>query len=444
MGVAAAREIDLAGRPASRAVWIGRLVVRNLQIAFWLTATLVAFPVFRVRRGSWTGATGAAIAFLFQRLGATFIKIGQIMSTRPDIFPAELLGPLSLLQDRVPPFPFAEVRAALEEEYGRPLEEVFEELSPEPVASASVAQVHRGVLRERAGRPAVVAVKVRRPGIVRRAYLDEAILRAGAKVVALVPTVSLISPVESVDHFCHAVNLQLDFRIEAENNHTFRRNFADDAHVLFPELVDELCSDRVLVMEFIDGVKDSELRDVGNDPVYLARKGIEIICRMIYHHGFVHADLHPGNVFYLPGNRIALLDLGLVARLDDDARRTIAEINFYMAAGMGKELAALMGAETGWSSPEAFAAFEADVVGYVARVHGRPLEELQITVLIGEIFNLLRRHRVRAKADFTVVNIALMVVEGIGRKFDPTLNPSVEARPWLEAALRSASLPFPR
>jgi ubiquinone biosynthesis protein len=435
VGVAAPREIDLAGRPASRAVWIGRLVVRNLQIAFWLAATLLALPIFRARRGSWTGAAGAAIAFLFQRLGATFIKVGQIMSTRPDIFPVEFLAPLSLLQDRVPPFPFAEVRAALEEEYGRPLDDVFDELSPEPVASASVAQVHRGVLRERAGRPAVVAVKVRRPGIVRRAYLDEAILRTGAQVVALVPTVSLISPVESVDHFCQAVNLQLDFRIEAENNHTFRRNFADDPHVLFPELVDELCSDRVLVMEFIDGVKDSELCAVGNDPRYLARKGIEIICRMIYHHGFVHADLHPGNVFYLPGNRIALLDLGLVARLDDDARRTIAEINFYMAAGMGKELAALMGAETVWSSPDAFAAFEADVIGYVARVHGRPLEELQITALIGEIFNLLRRHRVRAKADFTVVNIALMVVEGIGRKFDPTLNPSVEARPWLEAAL---------
>jgi ubiquinone biosynthesis protein len=433
--VGVAREIDLAGRPASRAVWIGRLVVRNVQIAFWLAVTALAFPVFRLRRGSSVGALGTAIAFLFQRLGATFIKVGQIMSTRPDIFPAEFLEPLALLQDRVPPFPFDEARKALETEYGRRLEDVFAEFSREPIASASVAQVHRGVLRDREGRPDVVAVKVRRPGIVRRAYLDEAILRAGAKVIELVPTVALISPVESIDNFCRAVNLQLDFRIEAENNRTFRKNFADDPHVLFPRLVDELCSDDVLVMEFIDGVKDADLAKVETDRIYLARKGIEIICRMIYHHGFVHADLHPGNVLYLTGNRIALLDLGLVARLDEEARRTIASINFFMAAGMGKELAALMGADTNWPSPEAFAAFESDVIVFVARVHGRPLEELQITVLIGELFNLLRRHRVRARADFTVVNIALMVVEGIGRKLDPTLNPSVEARPWLEAAL---------
>jgi ubiquinone biosynthesis protein len=432
---AAAREIDLAERPARGVVWLARVVAREVQIAFWLAVAALALPVFRLRRGSWTAALGAATAFLFERLGATFIKIGQIMSTRPDVFPPEFLAPLALLQDRVRPFPFADVRNVLEEEFGGPLEATFAEISAEPVASASVAQVHRARLRDRPDAPAVVAVKIRRPGIVRRAYLDEAILRAGARLVTWIPTASLVSPVESIDQFCRAVNLQLDFRIEAANNRTFRRNFAGDPHVVFPALVDDLCTDRVLVMEFVEGVKDDDLAAVGSDPAFLARKGIEIICRMIYHHGFVHADLHPGNVLYLSGNRFALLDLGLVARLDDEARRTIAEINFYMAAGKGKELAALMGRDTPWPSAAAYTAFERDVADYVSRVHGRPLEELQITALIGAIFNLLRRHRVRARADFTVVNIALMVVEGIGRRFDPSLNPSLEALPWLHAAL---------
>lgn len=420
---------------------LGSLIARALQIHFWLVAASLLWLGMRLRGRSGAAAAGVAITFLFERLGATFIKIGQIMSTRPDIFPPELLGPLSRLQDRVPPFPFSAVRATLEEDWGRPLGEVLAEISEQPVASASVAQVHRAVLLDREGKPDVVALKVRRPAIVRRAELDEAILRTGARLAALIPTVSLLSPVEAVDQFCTAVNLQLDFTIEAANNRRFQANFAGDPHVSFPELVDELCSDRVLVMEFVAGVKDDQLAEVGGDPRFLARKGVEIICRMIYHHGFVHADLHPGNVLYLPGNRFVLIDLGLVATLDDESRRTISAINLYMAAGMGKELAALMGGETKWPTPAAYAAFERDIVDFVSRVQGRPLEELQITVLIGEIFNLLRRHHVRARAEFTVVNIALMVVEGIGRKFDPTLNPTQEARPWLEAALGLRPIP---
>jgi ubiquinone biosynthesis protein len=424
-------ELDAAGRDAGRALWVARLLLREAQISFWLTVALLALPLYRVRRGSMPAAIGASIAFLFRRLGATFIKIGQIMSTRPDIFPASFLEPIEELQDRVPPFPFTAVRRTLEEDFGRPLEALFVEFGSAPVASASVAQVHRAVLAD--GR--VVAVKVRRPAIVRRAVLDEAVLRIGARLVALIPTAKLISPVEAAEQFCHAVNQQLDFRLEAANNRRFRRNFADDPHVVFPELVDELCTDRVLTMDFIEGVKEAGLEAIGNDPRFLARKGMEIICRMIYHHGFVHADLHPGNFFWLPGNRVALVDLGLIAELDDESRRKIALVNFYMIAGMGPELARVFYDEAEWRDVPDYAAYEADVADFVARIHGRPIEELQITLLIGEIFNLLRRHRIRARATYTVVNIALMVVEGLGRKLDPTLNPSIEARPWLESAL---------
>ncbi|MGH7822360.1 MAG: ABC1 kinase family protein, partial [Candidatus Binatia bacterium] len=386
-------------------------------------------------RRSLAAALGASVATLFRRLGATFIKVGQIMSTRPDMFPPEFLAPLVELQDRVPPFAFAAVRAAVEEELGRPLEDVFAAFDPAPVASASVAQVHRAVLRGGDGGERLVAVKVRRPGIVRRAYLDEAILRVGARLASLVPTVSLVSPVESVNQFCDAINRQLDFRIEAANNRRFRKNFAGDPHVVFPALVDPLCSDRILTMDFIDGVKDERLRAIGCDPAFLARKGIEVICRMIYHDGFVHADLHPGNILYLPGNRVALLDLGLVAVLDDEARRDIALLNYYMATGMGREVARVLYERAEWKAVPDYGAYERDMVEFVGRVAGKPVDELQITLLIGEVFNLMRRHRLRAAATFTVVNIALMVAEGLGRKLDPTLNPSLEARPWLESAL---------
>jgi ubiquinone biosynthesis protein len=431
-------EIDLVARPANRAVWLGRMLVRELQLAAWLAVALACLPVFWARRRSAWGALGASTALLFRRLGATFIKIGQIISTRPDLFPPQFLAPLVELQDRVPPFAPAEAARIVVEEFGEPLDSLFSEFGGEPVASASVAQVHRAVLRaERDGMPAgtAVAVKIRRPGIVRRAYLDEAILRAGARLLAAVPTLRLVSPVESVNRFCEAVNLQLDFRIEAENNRRFRENFAPDPHVVFPALVASLCSDRVLTMEFVEGVKDDRLELVGCDRPVLARKGVEIICRMIYQHGFVHADLHPGNILYLAGNTIALIDVGLVAVLDDDSRDVIARLNFYILTGQGEGLARMIFEESPVKDVRDYPRFERDVVDFVAKVHGRPLAELQITVLIGELFNVLRRHRIHAAATFTVVNIAMMVAEGLGRKLDPTLDLSVEALPYIRSAL---------
>jgi ubiquinone biosynthesis protein len=423
-------------------IWLARMLVRELQITFWLLCVLACFPVLWARRGRLRAALGAAAAMLCRRLGATFIKIGQIVSTRPDLFPPEFLAPLVELQDRVPAFDTREARRAIEQEFGRPLSELFSEFSQRPVASASVAQVHRALLREARGplpAGAAVAIKIRRPGIVRRAYLDEAILRVGARLLSVIPTVGLVSPVESVNHFCDAVNLQLDFRIEAANNRRFRENFAGDAHVVFPAVVEELSSDRVLTMEFVEGVKDHDLESVGCERPFLARKGVEIICRMIYHHGFVHADLHPGNILYLAGNRIALLDLGLVATLDDESRDVIARLNLYILSGMGSQLARMIYDESPVKSVTDYAQYQRDVEDFVSRIHGRPLAELQITALIGELFNLLRRHRIRAAADFTVVNIAMMVAEGLGRKLDPTLDLSVEALPYIQSALGVAA-----
>jgi len=436
------REIDLASRPPKRATWLVRLFARLCQILFWLGVTLVSLPFFMLGRRSVKGGLGAAVTFLFQRLGATFIKIGQILSTRPDLFPPVFLAPLVELQDRVPPFSGDAAKAAIIEEFGAPIEAIFAEFSPTPVASASVAQVHRAVLATpRGAMPAgaIVAVKIRRPGIVRRAYLDEAILRAGARLLSVVPTVGLVSPVESVNHFCEAVNLQLDFRFEAKNNRRFRENFAGDSHVLFPALVDDLCTDRVLTMEFVEGVKDGELESVGCERPYLARKGIEIICRMIYHHGFVHADLHPGNILYLAGNRIALIDVGLVAVLDDDSRNIMARLNLYILSGMGAELARMIFDESPVKEVRDYASYERDVAEFVGKIHGRPIAELQITALIGELFNILRRHRIHAAATFTVVNIAMMVAEGLGRKLDPTIDLSAEALPYIQSALGMGS-----
>jgi len=433
------REIDLAVLPANRLIWLVRLFLRSLQIAFWLSVATIRLPILRLTRGNWSAALGVAVAFLFTRLGATFIKVGQIISTRPDIFPENFLEPFLGLQDRVPPFTFAAARRIVEEDFGRPLDQVFEAFGEKPVASASVAQVHRAVLRD-AELPAslpskVVAVKVRRPGIVRRAYLDEAILRFGARVLALVPTFSLISPVETVTEFCDAVNKQLDFRIEADNNRRFRRNFEHEPHLVIPALVEQLCSDRVLTMEFIEGVKADKLDALGIDRAFVARKGLEGIARMIFQHGFIHADLHPGNMLFLTGNRIAVFDLGLVGILDDHDRRRFALLYYYFVSGMAADVARWFVEEFDATRLTDHAAFERDVAELVTMVHDKRLEEMQLTAALAKAYVLVRRHKIRGPATFTIANIAMMVVEGISRGIDPKLNLTREARPYLEAAL---------
>jgi predicted unusual protein kinase regulating ubiquinone biosynthesis (AarF/ABC1/UbiB family) len=412
------------------------LWLRVTQITFWFAVAFFCFPIFLVRRRSFRGGLGAAVAFLFRRLGATFIKIGQIVSTRPDLFPPQFLAPLIELQDRVPPFAFRHVRKTIEGDFGCPLESIFSEFNPMPVASGSVAQVHRAALLEAPpGSPRIVAVKVRRPAIVRRAYLDEAILSFGAHAISLIPTVRLISPIDAVNQFCDAVNKQLDFRLEAENNRRFREQFANDPQIVFPSLVDRFCSDSVLTMEYVHGVKDDQILAIGNDPAFHARHGMDVISRMIYLHGFVHADLHPGNIFYLPGNRIALIDLGLVAELNAEDRRKLATLHFFMAAGLGRQAAKVLYDEAPWKAVVDYAAFERDVADFIDRNLNQPLATLQVTYLIGELFNVMRRHRLRVDPAYTVVNLAMMVAEGLGRRLDPMLDPTLEVRPFLEVAL---------
>jgi len=399
----------------------------------------LALPAFFIARRGFKAGFGAAMCFLFQRLGATFIKIGQILSTRPDIFSPELTAPLVRLQDQVPPFRFSEVRRAIEEDFGRKLEDVFAEIADAPIASASIAQVHRAVLRDAELPPSfqspVVAIKVRRPAIVRRARLDEAILEFGARFLAIVPSFSLISPVDAVRQFCDAVNKQLDFRVEAENNNRFRKNFENDPHIVIPALVEQLCSDRVLTMEFIEGVKEDKIRAVGDDPEFIARKGTEAIVRMIFQHGFVHADLHQGNLRFLSPGRVMFLDVGLVGHLDDADRLTSASLLYSFAVGDGETVGAPFYESAPHHAVVDYAAYEREMADYVRQVHRRGLGNVQIALEIGRLFDILRRHRIQARSHMTMVNLALMTAEGMGKRLDPTLQLNEAALPYLAEAL---------
>lgn len=418
------------------------LLRRGLQIArAALVATMVLVRDGLRLRGTepqpWVSAGGRALVQFCSRLGATFIKVGQIASTRADLLPPALIAELSHLQDRVPPFAFADVRAAIERELARPLAEIFRDFEPEPVAAASVSQVHRAVLVATGD---VVAVKVRRPDIEQLVALDRSILVFFARTLEkFVPTLRLVSLADAMVHFCDAVALQLRFDLEADNNDRFTANFADDSDIHFPRIHRAASSVGVLTMEFIDGVHESELERSGVDPYGIAAAGMRCVCRMIFLHGFVHADLHPGNMRFFPPGRIVLLDLGLVGSLTSADRLSAAELLFAFAVGDGATVARLFHDNAPYRATQDYAAYEAEMVELVGAVHRLGMGNIQVTVEIGRLFDVLRRHHIRARSHMTMVNLALMTAEGLGKRLAPDLSLADEALPYLAEALHVAA-----
>ena len=411
-------------RFAGRGLWVAILLVLHglLWLAGWigLLVTIRGKPA----RDAWFGVR---LARLLVALGATFVKVGQIMSTRPDLFPPHIIRPLTRLQDDVGAFRWRAVERTIVEDLGKPLGELFTTFDRTPVASASVAQVHRATLPS----GEEVAVKVRRPGLDDLVGFDLAVMRQFARVIALVPSVRLLAPVESVGEFGRAIRAQIDLTIEAANNRRFAANFATDPDIGFPVLYPALCSRRVLTMEFVRGSKllDAPAKQ-GSDPTRLAQIGFRTLLKMVFDDGFVHADLHPGNIFVDRHDRVVILDLGLTAELDDAARRAFAQFFAGWAGKDGKVMARLMAELSPSAKVADYEAYEREIVEFVSRYHGKPLGEVQVSTVAFDMMNILRRHRVRVNPIYTMCNVAIAVTEGIGKQLAPQLDLVQEALPF--------------
>lgn len=408
--------------------------MRSLQMARAGAVAAAVFARESIRlRGDAVRALGRALVRLCTTLGATFIKVGQIASTRADLLPRPLVQELATLRDQVPPFPFADVRATIERDFGRPLETMFSAFDEEPVAAASVAQVHRATLRATGD---VVAVKVRRPDILDKVRLDRSILLfVGRTLERLVPSFRLMSLEGALQAFCAAVEEQIHLGNEADHNRRFTRNFAGDPDISFPRLVPDACSDAVLTMEFVDGVREEDLERRGVDVRRVVDAGMRCVCRMVFLHGFVHADLHQGNVRFLPPGRIVLLDLGLVGSLVDEDRLTVAELLYALSTGDGVTVARLFYVNAPHKHVPDYPAYEREITEFVDNIRTRGLANLQVTIEIGRIFDILRRHRIQARSHMTMVNLALMTAEGLGKRLAPELSLTDAAIPYLMEAL---------
>ncbi len=366
-------------------------------------------------------------------LGPTFVKLGQVLSTRPDVLPEAYTTELASLRDDVRPFPFAEVESILTEEYGRPPALVFASLDPVPVASASISQVHRAVLHD--GRQ--VALKVRRPGIEKVVQADLDILKNLAQLAERrLPFLVAYAPVTLAREFERTLKREIDFNVERRTMERCRAQFARDPTAHIPFVVAEYSNARVLAMEFIGGVGVDDLegiRRMGVEPSVAAVRGARILLTQIFEYGFFHADPHPGNLRVLSGGVIAPLDYGMFGQLDAMTRERIADLlSGLLSQDTDRVIRALDALEIRGEHVDARALCR-DVSELVASYSDLTLDTIDLGILLRELIAFIRTHHLRIPPDLVLLIRSLVTIEGVGRTLDPHFDIASELYPYIRS-----------
>ena len=393
---------------------------------------------FLIKPLAWTSPTrksrGERIRLALESLGPIFVKFGQVLSTRRDLLPEDIADELAKLQDRVPPFSSTHSRELIELALGQPIDEVFSHLEFEPVASASVAQVHFGVLAASKKHPEwegrEVAVKVLRPGILPVIESDLALMRS---LAALVEKFSYdgkrLKPREVVAEFDTCIHDELDLMREAANASQLKRNFEGSDKLMIPEIYWDLCHTNVMVMERMRGISIARLDDLkaaGVDLKKLAADGVEIFFTQAFQHGFFHADMHPGNIMVSleekTFGRYISLDFGIVGTLSEIDKNYLVQ-NFLAFFNRDYHRVAALHIESGWVPKNTrVEELEGAVRSVCEPYFDRPLKDISLGLVLMRLFQTSRRFKVEIQPQLTMLQKTLLNVEGIGRQLDPDLD----------------------
>lgn len=414
-----------------------RDVGRLRQVAMVLTrhglGLLVAGLPGGESEGNYSSTPDRAVSAI-QELGPTFIKLGQVLSTRPDVIPAAYVDALQTLQDDVGALPWPDVEAVLREEWGADWERRVGEVDRSPLATASIAQVHRATTPD--GRK--IVLKIQRPGIGPQIRSDLNILHFIVnRGIAEFPDFALFDPKGILTEFERSILAELDFVEEVRHLKRFRRNFADNPAVCFPEPIDALCTRRVLAMSFLDGVKIRDARSAGFNMDEVGGRALDAMYTMLFNHGFFHGDLHPGNLLVQEGGVVAVLDCGMVGRLTDDMKDWIAALLFAVYRGDHRTIARLFFDIAIKEGRVDYDAFERDSIEVMEKHwSGGNISEMQIGAFLMDITRGALRHRVRAPPAFTMFFKAILTAEGLAKTVVPEVEPIGAAQPHVDRLMR--------
>ena len=404
----------------------------------------------------------ARVRRALEELGPTFVKLGQVLATRVDLFTPEWIAEFGKLQDSAPPAPYADILQQLTEELGLPPEQIFAAFDPEPLAAASIAQVYRARLED----DSEVAVKVRRPGI---RPIIEADLRWLMRLAELAetenPELRNFRPQEVVRQFEQSLRRELDFSTECRNAEGIAANFSGYTDqdspattaagqapenattalpiIVIPRVYWQWTGEGVCVQEFIDGIPGRDLAATdraGLNRKILARRGAHAVLKMIVKDGYFHADPHPGNVFYLPSNRIAFIDFGMVGRLTEERRNQLIRLLLGLVKQEPARVADVMLDWTGDGAVDELGLIQ-EIQAFVDQYHGVPLKQLSLGNMLNDLVAILRDHRITLPADLALLVKAFITLEGMGRELDPDFDMAGEAIPILEQSLRAGYTP---
>ena len=367
----------------------------------------------------------------FEELGPTYIKLGQILSTRPDLVPMDYIDELSKLQDKIPAFPFEQVRNVVKAEFGMPPEDLFGTLEQEPFASASIGQVHRAVLKDGES----VAVKFQRPGIQKIIEVDlEIMLHLATLAERHIEELSFHRPVKIVEEFAKTLEKEIDYKNEATNMERVARQFLDDPHVYIPKVFRETTTTRVLTTEFIEGIKISDIEKLeaaGLDRGILTARGADLVLKQIFVHGFFHADPHPGNIFVLPDNVICLLDFGMTGIVDRQTREDFVDLLDSIVHQNEVRASQALLKLTDWEHEPDRRKCEREVADFMGRHLYKPLKDIELGKLLQELLELATELRLRIPPDLFLMMKAFSTVEGVAHMLDPSFDMIAQATPFI-------------